>query len=60
MKNGTGGESIYGAKFADESFKIKHTKAGVLPYDCNIGSTSSHGCTFSFVASVDGQCWPKH
>merc|ERR1719223_576541 len=22
--NGTGGESIYGAKFADENFKIKH------------------------------------
>lgn len=23
--NGTGGESIYGEKFADENFKIKHT-----------------------------------
>ena len=28
--NGTGGESIYGAKFADENFKIKHTKEGLL------------------------------
>ena len=28
--NGTGGESIYGAKFADENFKIKHTKGGLL------------------------------
>ena len=27
---GTGGESIYGAKFADENFKIKHTKPGYL------------------------------
>ena len=28
--NGTGGESIYGTKFADENFKHKHTGAGIL------------------------------
>ena len=28
--SGTGGESIYGAKFADENFIHKHTGAGIL------------------------------
>jgi len=28
--NGRGGESIYGEKFADENFKIKHTQPGYL------------------------------
>ena len=28
--NGTGGESIYGNKFNDENFNIKHTKVGLL------------------------------
>ena len=28
--NGTGGESIYGMKFPDENFNVKHTKRGDL------------------------------
>ena len=30
QRDGTGGESVYGGKFNDESFAVRHTKAGQL------------------------------
>jgi len=49
--DGTGGESIYSGKFADEGFGIKHDKAGLLSM-ANSGPDSNGSQFFITVAET--------
>jgi len=56
--DGTGGESVYGGKFEDENFQIKHTREGLLSM-ANAGA-DCNGAQFFITTASAGHLDGKH